>query len=550
MNTSQKFTSLSIISLFLMAIFTPLIGSFIQEDKTISYTEKRKLAQFPQRPVNSQMLENYPQEFERYFNDQFGMREFFLKSFSKAKMFIGDAEISDSGAKIPTKNTVQGKDGWFFLNRVWDGDPISDYRNISLYSEVDLLRATLLFAARNDWLKKQGIGYLLFFAPNKHTIYSEYMPDYIVKQGNISSMDQLYDALSRLTSVQFVDLRDTLFAGKEMAHLYWKERKEEAALYYKTDSHWNGAGADLAQYEIAKHIEKMFPGRITPAKRPLDDFIMSSFTGDISLIMGRDDNAAYGPSIFTGKCSKTTREEFRERYHTTTCETGKLNSLIFHDSFYPALKPFFADYFKTTTFLWESMSQRAVLEQLKKRKIDLVIEERAERFLPFTPRIGSERYDSYWAQHFPLWKKVIFSMDPKEVADNASNYESRNLLLNHNSSDESLEMQATTDAPNMYLNNIPFQKDKLYVLHVEIESQENSQLQIFYSSLDPAIEFPNEKHSEIYRTQKGSNVFYIPLFSANMGTSLRFDPGSKSGLYRLKAFEIREVDPFSFKELK
>ncbi|MBU0962082.1 MAG: hypothetical protein KKH60_11150 [Proteobacteria bacterium] len=550
MNISQKFTSLSLISLFLIAIFTPLIGSVIQEDKTISYTEKRKLAQLPQRPANRKMLENYSQEFERYFNDQFGMREFFLKSFSRVKMFIGDSEISGSGNKVPTKNTVEGKEGWFFLNRVWDGDPISDYRNISLYSEVDLLRATLLFAARNQWLKEQGIRYLLFFAPNKHTIYSEYMPDYIVKQGSISSMDQLYDALSRLTSVEFVDLRETLFAGKEKAHLYWKDQKEKAALYYKTDSHWNGAGADLAQYEIAKRIEKMFPGLITPAKRPLHDFIMSSFTGDISLIMGQDDNAAYGPTIFTGKCSKTTREEFRERYHTTSCETGKLNSLIFHDSFYPALKPFFADYFKTTTFLWESMSQRAVLEQLKKRKIDLVIEERAERFLPFTPRIVSERYDSFWALHFPLWKKILFSVDAKQAANDLRQVTSHNVQLTQDTTDNSLVLQATTNDPIMYIDTIPFEKGKLYVLHVELESPENSQLQVFPSNQDPSTPFPDKKYSATYKTRKGSNVFYIPLFSGNMGNRLRFDPGEKSGLYRLRKFEIRELDPSSFKEVK
>ncbi len=373
MNSSQKIISLSITLIFVIAIFAPLVVTLSQENKTISYTEKRKLAQLPQKPVNIAMLEKFPQEFERYFNDQFGMREFFLKAFSKVKLSIGDTEITNTVNKVPTKNTVKGKEGWFFLNRVWDGDPISDYRNISLYSEIDLLRATFVFAARNDWLKRKGIRYLLFFAPNKHTIYSEYMPDYIVREGNISSMDQLYDVLSRYTSIEFVDLRDILLNGKEEAHLYWKDKKEQAALYYKTDSHWNAAGADLVQYEIAGRIEKIFPKLITPVKRPLNDFSMSRFSGDISLIMGRDDKAAYGPSIFTGKCSKATREEFRARQQVTTCKTGKLNSLIFHDSFYPALKPFFADYFAKTTFLWERMSQKAVLEQLKKGKIDLVI---------------------------------------------------------------------------------------------------------------------------------------------------------------------------------
>ena len=547
MNKSQKINALGISLIFIIAISTPLVGAFIQEDKAISSTEKRKLAQFPQRPSNREMLEKYPQEFERYFNDQFGMREFFLRSFSKIKTLIGDTEISSSVNKVPTENTVKGKDGWFFLNRVWDGDPISDYRNITLYSEVDLLRATLIYAARNDWLKRKGIRYLLFFAPNKHTIYSEYMPDYIVKQGDVSSMDQLYDALSRYTSVEFVDLRDTLLAGKEKAHIYWKDKKEEAALYYKKDSHWNGAGADLVQYEVAKRIEKMFPSLITPKNRPLDDFIMFSSTGDISLIMGRDDKAAYGPTIVTAKCSKATQEEFKQEKQVTTCETGKLNALIFHDSFYTMpLKAFFADYFAKTTFLWESMSQKAILDQLKKDKIDIVIEERAERFLPLIPNITSELYNKFWAKHFQDWKEVVFSLDVKS-AGNTGKYTSQNIRMEKSPSGDHFKIHATANNPNLSFDNIPFAKNHLYMLLVEIDSPENTQLQIFYSSQDPAIKFPDKNHLQTYTIRKGSNILYIPLFTGNLGDRLRFDPGSKAGIYLLKKFEIRKVEPTSFK---
>ncbi len=550
MKISQKFTSFGIIVLFFLAIFTPLVGAFVQKDKAISYAEKRKLVQFPQPPANTKMLKEYTQEFERYYNDQFGMREFFLKSYSRLKAVIGDTEIAASTGKVPSQNTVKGKDGWFFLNRIWDGDPISDYRNISLYSEIGLLRATLIFGARSDWLKKQGIHYLLFFAPNKHTIYPEYMPDYIVKQGEISSMDQLYDSLARHTSVAYVDLRDTLRMAKRDAHLYWKQDKELAALYYKADSHWNAAGADIAQYEIAKLMEKIFPGRIIPLKRSLDDFVMINFTGDISLIMGRDDKDAYGPKILTGKCSRATREEFRKRQQVTTCKKGKVNALIFHDSFFPALKPFFADYFKRTTFLWERMTQKAVREQLKKGKIDLVIEERAERFLPWTPDVTSELYSNYWARHAKYWKKTIFTLNAKRAAGNSRQYTVHHATLDYNRSKKSLDIHAKTRDPILHIENIPFKKHKLYMLHVELVSPQPTKLQVFYSHQNPKKKFPDPKHSLTHKVRKGKNILYIPLFTGSMGSRLRFDPGGTTGLYRLKKFEIREVDPVSFKHVK
>ena len=85
------------------------------------------------------------------------------------------------------------------------------------------------------------------------------------------------------------------------------------------------------------------------------------------------------------------------------------------------------------------------------------------------------------------------------------------------------------------------------MLLVEINSPENTQLQIFYSSQDPAINFPDKNHLQTYNIKKGSNVLYIPMFSGNLGDRLRFDPGNKAGMYLLKKFEIRKVEPTSLK---
>ena len=151
---------------------------------------------------------------------------------------------------------------------------------------------------------------------------------------------------------------------------------------------------------------------------------------------------------------------------------------------------------------------------------------------------------------FPLWKKILFSVDTKQASNDLRQVTGHNVQLTQDSTDNSLVMQATTNDPILSIDNIPFEKGKLYVLHVEMESPENSQLQIFPSNQDPSIPFPDKKYSETYQTRKGSNVFYIPLFSGNLGIRLRFDPGKKSGLYRLKTFEIREVNSSSLKELK
>lgn len=539
MRLKNNWFSLAIVMLFLVAIFTPLVGAVLTEDRGLSTTEKRKLSQLPVFPRELSDVNNYIDEFEKYYNDQFGLRSFFLQSFTTVKRALGDADISSPSRNVGTKNTIKGKDGWYFLNRKWDGDPVSDYRNITLYSESKLLRAVLLIAARADWLKGLGIEYLLFFAPNKHTVYSEYLPDYIVKEGEISSWDQLNDALHRYTDVQFVDLRMVLQEGKREAAKYWKERKEEAALYFTMDSHWNGAGADIAQFALAKKIEQMFPGKIDPFKRPYEDFVMLSFTGDITLIMGGKKEEAYGPFLLSGTCTPETKKDYLQRNHETRCEKGVLTALIFNDSFFPPLKPYFADYFGRAVFRWQRMTQAEINKQVAIKKPDIVIEQRAERFLPFTPDIKGEAYNDFWSKNWKKWRNTVYKLNLK--AAGGGKYRSNNVKLTYNDRKKVLSMDALTNDPMLYLTKINFRKDHLYLAKVSLISSHDTELTIFYRILGENVAYPTARYSVTVPVQKGESSVFLPLFNLNMADEMRFDPGKKEGLYQIQELEVKEV---------
>lgn len=540
MRTRTSWLSLTIVILFVLAIFAPLVGAILTEDRGISFTEKRKLSQFPSFPGKPSGVKSYIVELEKYYNDQFGFRPFFLKSYTKVKSLLGDTDIASSSKNVGTKNVIKGKDGWYFLNRKWDGDPISDYRNIDLYSEGELLRAVLLLSARVDWLKENGIEYLLFFAPNKHTIYSEYLPDYIVKEGDLSSWDQLNDALSRYTDVMFVDLRSTLIEGKKEAAKYWKERKEEAALYYKKDSHWNYAGGDIAQFAIAKKIEQIFPGKIHPIKRPLQDFVMGSYAGDITLIMGRKEKDAYGPVLRSGTCTKESQRDYLQRSHETECENGILTGLIFYDSFFPTLKPYFTDYFGRVVYRWQRMSKAEVENQIRIKKPDIVIEQRAERHLPFTPEIKNEVYSDFWEKNWKKWKKSIYKLNLK--AAGAGEYRSENVKTSYQGFRKRLSLEAMTNDPVLYLPKIDFRKGHIYMAKVKLKSSHDTELQFYYSVTGKKDAYPTERYSVTVAIKKGMNSVYLPLFYLNMAGGLRLDPGKKEGSYQVLELEVKELD--------
>lgn len=535
----DKWLSLIIVAVFFLAIFIPLLGAIWAEDKGLSYTEKRKLAQLPDFPEKPSAIKNYIVDFEKYYNDQFGLRSFYLQSFAGVKRLLGDEEIGSSAKNVGSKNTIKGKEGWYFLNRKWDGDPVADYRNLHLYSETELLKATLLLAARVDWLKELGIEYLLFFAPNKHTVYSEYLPDYIVKEGDISSWDQLNDALSRYTNVQFVDLRKTMQEGKAEAAMYFKDGKEKAALYYTKDSHWNGAGADIAQYAIAEKVAQMFPGQIVPAKRPLEDFIMRRFAGDITRIMGSRKKDSYGPHLTSGTCTSLIDEDYHRRRFETGCDNGSLTALIFHDSFFPAIGPYFADYFNRTVFRWQRMTKAEVVKQIGIKKPDIIIEQRAERHLPFTPDIKNEVYSDFFGKHWEKWKKTIFTLDLRAAA--VGKYQSNNVKLKSRGNKKALRMEALTNDPMLFLTNVGFRKNHLYLVKAKLTSSADTALQLFYSVAGQKDKYPSAKYSVSVPIKKGKNSVFLPLFHMDLAAELRFDPGKKEGVYQIEQLEIKQL---------
>lgn len=535
----KRIFSILVISAFFIAIIMPLAGAILSEDKTLSLIEKRKLQQLPDMPGDMSDFRAFISDFEDYYNDHFGFRSFFLSYYKKIKNFIGDEDIAQASKNVGTPNIIVGKEGYHFLNRKWDGDPVSDYRNIDLYSEVQLWRSTLLLAARSDWLKERNIEYILFFAPNKHTIYEEYLPDYIQKEGEISSLDQLSDSLERLTDVHHVDLRQTLKSNKSNASRYWSENKENAALYYKMDSHWNGAGADIVQYAVAEKMSAIFPGHITPYRRNPEDFVMQWFTGDITWIRGSREKEAYGPRLFTRLCGDGTLEDPPERSYQTSCPTAELNSVIYHDSFFTLLKGYFSDYYKTTYFRWKKFDLQE-LEALRKRdRIDIVIEEHAERFLPYTPNYMKDEYPSFWKWNWPKWKKVVFTLNL--VKTGAGQYQSSNLIPKYMGKTKGVELLAQTADPMIYLPEVDLKKDRLYLMEIQITSDQKTHLQLFYSINGRHNPFPSEKNSIRVTIEKGENRVYLPLFSLNHGGEFRFDPGGAQGTYYLKKLQIKEL---------
>jgi len=254
---------------------------------------------------------------------------------------------------------VIGKDGWLFTN---DSRSIDDYKGAVRYTDQELSVFTATLESRKNWLLKRGIPLLLVVAPNKESIYPEFLPDGIKKINENSRLDQLINYLKLNSDVDLLDLR------RPFLH-----EKQHYQLYYKTDSHWNSYGAYFAYSEIMKKLKIYFPGVET---YPIADYTEKidnlPKAGDLaSLIMMED---SYTEKRFHLEKTEDKGNIFPTKIHY---------AVIYHDSFYNAMQPFLAQHFdKISEYQYDAINGSFDEHMLEMEKPDIVIYIMVERWVP------------------------------------------------------------------------------------------------------------------------------------------------------------------------
>ena len=373
--TLYKADKLILIFIFGCVIYIPFLVGVVQEDKMVSKVEKRNLNMLPSIPESIQEFVEYPKAFNLYYSDHFGLREFFTKKYFRLiKKFSDKSSVDD---------VTFGQDGWLFLGSVKPGyhkldDPMGDVMNINLFSDKELEDFARSLMTIKNWLNNKGIEYIYVISPSKHTVYFEKLPKYITKLNSESATDQLVSYLQKNTDVLVVDLRKILL-----------EEKKKHQVYFKTDTHWNHYGANVAQFEIINKIKPLFPAeKLIPVLLSDNQFNIVTTTGDLAVMAEIENSVEDSPQpVFENTCTPVNEQPKAKgtETHTMVCDTQKLNAVIFRDSFFSALQPYFSRYFNRSTYIWEAMNYTSLVKYVEQEQPDIVIDEMIERGYPYVP---------------------------------------------------------------------------------------------------------------------------------------------------------------------
>ncbi len=360
--------------LFFIVLWVPMIQMIHPFFPEMKPTDNRKLAEKPRLKLSPRALKNFTKQYGLYLNDHYGLRNLIIKLNCMAHIDLLNTS--------PTKDVVLGRQGWLYYDSRVDGISLKDFCGDAPFHERELNAILGKVGRLNSFCEERGMLFRVVVAPNKHTIYPEFLPSAIKSgQGTSTCLDQLKEALVRngLESV-LIDLRPTLLSGKRM---------KPYPLYYQTDTHWNQMGAFIAYTEIMKNLLPRFP-RINildirkytviqeenRGRGDLSKFIsMSGVLKDTEIIL---DPQTAGLSRKTDPGLHVEGAYSIERYRIEKSNYPRL--LMFLDSFGASLIPYLSESFSDSLYLWYTPPD-ADLSIIEKEKPQVVILELAERYL-------------------------------------------------------------------------------------------------------------------------------------------------------------------------
>ena len=356
---------------FLVMLTLPFLGIWLGLPQIIPINENRKLASAPK--IDLTYLDPLPNQVNDWFSDHFYGRSILMNAFDTFQSWTG--EINAAPNKV-----IIGKEGWVFLNE----KPMDQYLGKNLFSNEELRNIFHQQIQRKKWLNERGISYYLIIAPNKQSIYPEFLPDYFQRENVTTQLDQLAELFAQDTSFRFLDLRQIL-----------KSKKRDNLLYQLTDTHWNDLGAFYSYQAIARLLKKDF-SRIEPVSLEENTQRRSSNQlGNLARMARLSDKYSEAIPLLQPKNPKTWLEgrvssdsvssiypQFRvtaEIRNSGNKDLPKL--LVVRDSYTTYMIPWLSSHFGTSVYLWDNWQYELHENIIEAEKPDAVMVIMLEEYL-------------------------------------------------------------------------------------------------------------------------------------------------------------------------
>ena len=295
-------------------------------------------------------VRDYLAATDTYFNDHFGFRKRLIRWCQQWKQRL----FHNKSLNL----VITGQNGWFYIA---ERQMIDHYLGLEKFTPQQLQSWQRLLEKRRDWLAARGIKYLFVVPPDKHSIYPENLPTWLVKAtpaNRRTKLDQFMQYMKAHSTVEVLDLREPLIAGKKFA-----------PTYLHNDTHWNLYGGFLAAQELVKALSRQTP-ELPPLR--LEDFDWTNapatggdLTSMLSLHPPEKNNFVFAPKpplvapqieVITNivrNWNARDKAKVNKLVENKNPTPKPVDLVIFHDSFARPWWQFLGYSFHRCVFVWE-----------------------------------------------------------------------------------------------------------------------------------------------------------------------------------------------------
>lgn len=235
----KKIISLGYVVLAFLILMLPILNMNNKKDQ-VSEIDNTLLPEFPS------LNEITQEKIDNYISKRIGYRMFAIKAYE-----LGTAICFN---QLEHTHYALGKEGYIMENL---DECIKDYQHLNLREDAELIE---VFPKYLSWvsehLKEDNVIFLYFLAPDKKTIYPEYMSDNINVYGEISRTDLIIEDIEQL-EIPYIYPKAIFFSVKENLQIY---NKKYDAL------HWNDLGNFVANQLIDEYLQEQIDNLM-----PLDE---------------------------------------------------------------------------------------------------------------------------------------------------------------------------------------------------------------------------------------------------------------------------------------
>lgn len=376
------------IVLFLAICILPGAGMFFPAQEEVGANQV--LASKPQLIREEKWNPDFLKETDKYVSDHFAFRQQFIT--------MNDRLLAEVFHVSGNDKVVVGKKGWLFFN-----ETVKDFMNQPTMSQADCRKTAKTLALLQEHFLDQGSHFLFTIAPNKNSLYPQYMPGYLRPLRGENNREMLEKEMAS--------------CGIHYADLYQMFIQEERVLYHRLDSHWNNEGAALACEFLLRRLETEPAEYVDSPTRPARNFSADLYEMLFPKGREKDWNVIYDYDFkygYEGQVKDTEDIEIR-----TVCP-GRTGSLaMYRDSFGNALLPFAAESFGkayfSRQFPWDTQAvdenpPDAVVIEITERNLDQIADTAPVMEAPERQMTGQKGKASFAVQA-ALWSDKLVKIN-------------------------------------------------------------------------------------------------------------------------------------------